>query len=161
MQVISVAHRQARGSGPSLALRINSIVFLRRARGPFAVAADEDRDRIAYDGCDPLAIPIVHKGRRGGATESATQAEIRLCNSGIVRLEGDRRGLEIHALEGSLWVTQQDDINDHVLDAGDRFIICRRGLVVVQSMGEAVLKMTPAKFLPTDKFVGGRKGVNN
>jgi hypothetical protein len=95
------------------------------------------------------------------ATESAAQAEIRLCDSGLMRLEGDRRGLEIHALEGSLWVTQQDDLYDHVLEAGDKFILSHRGLVIIQSMGEAVLKMTPARFLPTDRFVTGRERVNN
>ena len=104
-----------------------------------------------------VSIPVVEDS----ASESAAQAEIRLCDSGLIRLEGDQRGLEIHALEGSLWVTQQDDLYDHVLEAGDKFILSRRGLVIIQSMGEAVLKMTPAKFLPTDRFGTGRERLNN
>jgi hypothetical protein len=111
---------------------------------------ERDKDLI-------VRIPIEDES----TTERASQSEIRLFNSGLIRLEGDQRGLEIHALEGSLWVTQQDDINDHVLDAGEKFILSRRGLVVIQSMGEAVLMMTPARFLPIDKFVTGRERVNN
>jgi hypothetical protein len=43
----------------------------------------------------------------------------------------DALGLEIRVTEGSLWLTQERDAQDHVIGTGGSFRIVRRGAVVL------------------------------
>ncbi len=42
-------------------------------------------------------------------------------------------------LEGQVWVTQEGDIHDYLLDAGDAFVVTQAGLVLVRAMTPARL----------------------
>ncbi|MGB9673600.1 MAG: DUF2917 domain-containing protein [Anaerolineales bacterium] len=68
----------------------------------------------------------------------------------VHHLDGDARGTEIHCLQGILWVTQQDDGQDYVLQSGDSMVVSRRGRVVIEAINDAIVRITPAKFLPAD-----------
>lgn len=45
-----------------------------------------------------------------------------------------RRGSEIRCLEGVLWITQDGDVKDHILSAGEKFTADRKGKVVLQAL---------------------------
>lgn len=52
-------------------------------------------------------------------------------------LKGRRGQQTVLCLEGSIWVTQEGDIRDHVLEKGDAFLITRSGLVLVRALRPA------------------------
>jgi len=55
-------------------------------------------------------------------------------------IEGDRRGDVITCLDGTLWVTQEGDLKDYVLETGRSFWVTRPGTVVVQALENAQFK---------------------
>jgi hypothetical protein len=56
----------------------------------------------------------------------------------LVRLD-DARGITLRVTRGALWITQEHDVRDIVLAAGDSFTIDRRGLTVVEAQGRATV----------------------
>ena len=52
------------------------------------------------------------------------------------RIDGGR-GRLVQCLEGRLWMTQQDDPRDLVLESGDVAVIERDGLTVLQALADA------------------------
>ena len=54
-------------------------------------------------------------------------------------LKGKRRQQTLFCLQGSLWVTQECDIRDYVLEEGDAFIVTLPGLVLVRALTQARL----------------------
>jgi hypothetical protein len=65
------------------------------------------------------------------------RAILRLCDAADARIECRR---------GRLWITEQGDQNDVVLEAGGTYRVCRPGLALVQALREAsvVLRMPDA-----------------
>ncbi len=45
-----------------------------------------------------------------------------------------RPGSEIRCLEGILWVTQEGDPRDYILEPGETFVTHRKGKVVLQAL---------------------------
>lgn len=56
----------------------------------------------------------------------------------IVELDG-ARGTTLRVTRGTLWITQERDVRDIVLSAGDTFTIDRGGLTVVEARGNATV----------------------
>jgi hypothetical protein len=56
----------------------------------------------------------------------------------MVRLDG-ARGTTLRVTRGVLWVTQEGDVCDLMLNAGDAFTIERGGLTLVESLGAATV----------------------
>ena len=52
----------------------------------------------------------------------------------VWNVDGDRRGDVIRCLYGTLWVTQDGDMKDYVLEAGQEFWVTRSGTVIVQAL---------------------------
>lgn len=52
-------------------------------------------------------------------------------------VQGKRRQQTLFCLQGSIWVTQEGDIRDYVLNAGDAFLITLPGLVMVRALTPA------------------------
>lgn len=48
-----------------------------------------------------------------------------------------RRGSEIRCLEGMLWITQEGDLRDYILKAGETFVTDRKGKVVLQALNHS------------------------
>lgn len=61
-------------------------------------------------------------------------AEVSVEKGELLRLEGDRRGMRVQALEGRLWLTQNGDNQDVILEQGQTYRVNRRGLVLIQGM---------------------------
>jgi hypothetical protein len=57
--------------------------------------------------------------------------------SGTVRLPG----VEIRCLSGTVWVTLQGDVEDHVLSAGDSFVASRPGRLAMMAFRPARVRI--------------------
>ena len=55
------------------------------------------------------------------------------------RLKGKRRQQTLFCLQGRMWVTQEGDICDYVLEEGDAFLVTLPGLVLVRALTPARL----------------------
>jgi len=56
----------------------------------------------------------------------------------LVELDG-ARGTTLRVTRGTLWLTQERDVRDIVLHAGDTFTVERGGLTVVEAQGETTV----------------------
>jgi len=61
---------------------------------------------------------------------------VRLCG-GAVRSYAGHRGGGIAVVEGQVWLTQPNDLRDHVLQPGESFAFDGHGRVVIQALGDA------------------------
>jgi hypothetical protein len=69
-----------------------------------------------------------------------TITDISLAKYQLWNLDGDRRGDVISSLSGTLWITQEGDLKDYVLEAGQNFWVTRPGTVIVQALDKAQIK---------------------
>ena len=70
-----------------------------------------------------------------------------------LRIE-DGRDLLIHAWQGSLWITQEGDRRDVLLQAGQSFRLDRNGLALVKCWDDAVLALvSPHENRPARSIV--------
>jgi hypothetical protein len=58
-------------------------------------------------------------------------------------ITSDLRGLAIESRQGTLWVTQEGDPKDYILEPGQRLVVTRRGTLVVQAFSDARLRVAP------------------
>jgi|GEM_PF-1101173 len=68
--------------------------------------------------------------------------DITLDKYSLWNVEGDRRGDVISCLSGSLWITQEGDLSDYVLEPGQEFWVTRAGTVIVQSLDKSKFKFS-------------------
>jgi len=54
-------------------------------------------------------------------------------------VKGRRRQQTVLCITGSIWVTQEGDIADYLLEEGDAFLITRPGLVLVRALQSACI----------------------
>ena len=54
----------------------------------------------------------------------------------------DGRDMLVHVWQGSLWITQERDTRDIVLEAGQSFRLDRNGVALVKSWDETVLALS-------------------
>ena len=59
--------------------------------------------------------------------------EMRIGEGEVLTLD-DAAGYRIHAREGTVWVTEEDDLQDYIVAAGDVLTIARGGRTVVQGL---------------------------
>jgi hypothetical protein len=86
-------------------------------------------------GLQPLDAPIRNaEGRLGEVVELGTH-DVR-------RLDGDHRWRMIICMKGEIWVTQERDLQDYVLTAGDMFIITQSGRVLIEALCDAAVGIT-------------------
>jgi hypothetical protein len=65
---------------------------------------------------------------------SHAKKEVCLDRGEIFRLEGDRRGWVVQALEGRVWLTEAGAAEDVILEKQQTFRIDRKGVVLVQGL---------------------------
>jgi hypothetical protein len=78
-----------------------------------------------------------------GRLVSLQNVELSLLPRQVLTLGGDKRGLEIQCLRGTLWITQANDRDDYFLQTGDTFSVSKAGTVVIQGMKQAQLRIRP------------------
>ena len=55
-------------------------------------------------------------------------------------------GIEVKSLRGDLWITQESDPEDRIVEAGQSFVIDRPGVTLVTALlGPAVLVLQPGR----------------
>lgn len=69
-----------------------------------------------------------------------TLTDINLAKYKLWSIEGDRRGDVINCLHGRLWITQEGDLKDYIVEAGKSFWVTRPGTVVVQALENSQFK---------------------
>ena len=57
------------------------------------------------------------------------------------RMNSDSRGKVVTCLKGMLWISQEGDHKDYVLTPGQEFVVTQRGLVVVQTLRDALMQV--------------------
>ncbi len=58
-------------------------------------------------------------------------------------LTGDRRYQTVACISGSVWITQEGDMQDYLLQEGEVFIITHRGLVIVRALEDSTIGLSP------------------
>lgn len=72
--------------------------------------------------------------------------EARMSKDSLIRTEGNGCGVEIHSIEGALWITQENDPKDHFLMPGEVFTINRTGLVIICALEDAHISIRLSSF---------------
>lgn len=72
----------------------------------------------------------------------APVTDIQLQRKDIARLKGEKRGPAVTCLEGAVWITQAGDPRDHILVAGEKFAVNRRGVVLLEAVRQARVEVT-------------------
>jgi hypothetical protein len=81
----------------------------------------------------------------GKMSSKCRHVEMQLGKKDVFTLMGDQRLTRIKCLEGSLWVTQPGDTEDHILDPGQSFIVNHSGPVIIEGIPFARARLIPAK----------------
>lgn len=68
---------------------------------------------------------------------------VDLAARAIHRIE-DGRGLSITCLQGTVWLTQSDDLRDIILTPGESFVLDREGTALVFAFRESAILVGPA-----------------
>jgi hypothetical protein len=78
-----------------------------------------------------------------------TRSEIDLKNRELLKLVFGQPGACVKCITGALWLTQEGDLQDHLLKAGQSFTLDQQGIVLVQGLpcGKALV-LPPASFEP-------------
>jgi hypothetical protein len=61
--------------------------------------------------------------------------------AGEVLALDDAQGTRILARAGTVWVTEEGEMRDHVVDAGDALVVARPGRTVVQALKPAWISL--------------------
>ena len=64
-------------------------------------------------------------------------APILALEPGEVLTLDDARGVRIHARMGTLWVTEEGDVKDHIVGPGDVRVVASSGRTVVQALARS------------------------
>jgi hypothetical protein len=100
---------------------------------------------------------LQHTGRSMGAPNrfllsnlSTPETVVDLAAGQGWGVKGTRRQQTLFCLQGSVWVTQECDIHDYVLEAGEAFVITLPGLVLVRALKPSRIgyaeSLVPASF---------------
>ncbi|XHR27709.1 MAG: DUF2917 domain-containing protein [Chthoniobacteraceae bacterium] len=71
----------------------------------------------------------------------------------LLRVPGDGGGFRIECRSGKVWITQEGDPRDLVLERGEAAETEGHGLVLVESLCPALVRVTPLDALPTPDFL--------
>jgi hypothetical protein len=79
-----------------------------------------------------------------------------LASGDLLRLP-DARGTTLRVTRGTLWITQDRDVNDIVLAAGDTWTIERDGLTLVEAQADAIVYLSGRAVAAVRLRRNGRK----
>lgn len=67
--------------------------------------------------------------------------KIHLKKKELVAIERDARGLTVSCLDGAIWLTQNGDLNDHLILPSMSFTVSCKGKVVMVALNSATLNV--------------------
>jgi hypothetical protein len=83
--------------------------------------------------------------RLGRLMTNSPVVELCLDTNNVFRLERGAQGATILALSGRLWVTRSGDDRDYLLEAGERYVVRNKGMVLVQGSPEGKARIIPGR----------------
>ena len=75
-------------------------------------------------------------------------------------VKGQRRQQTVLCLAGNIWVTQEGDLKDYLLEEGDAFLITRPGLVMVRALKPACIGYCEGRGDVSRKWWGQQSELN-
>jgi hypothetical protein len=97
---------------------------------------------IVHETCAPLANPTGYAVRLDPAGET-----VRLRRREHLNLDG-AAGWVVTVLSGSAWVTQDGDIRDVVLEAGQSMTLDRNGPAIISPFGDTCVRLSCLELTP-------------
>ncbi len=79
----------------------------------------------------------------GRLLPSSQPIEVPLFPQEVLTLEGDRPGYRIICRKGRLWITQENDAADYVLEQDEEFVVSKSGAVVIQGVQKSKVLIRP------------------
>jgi DUF2917 family protein len=76
--------------------------------------------------------------------ELTSQAPVLALAAGEVVTLDDARGVRIHTRAGQLWVTEEANPRDHIVGAGETFVVSRSGRIVIQALQSSWIALRDA-----------------
>lgn len=93
-----------------------------------------------------LAVQLIREFRPERAVMQAYNDPangIELAKGELGRIAGNNCWRAILCLKGRVWITQVGDPVDHLISAGEMFLVSQAGPVLVQGLTSAQLEITP------------------
>jgi hypothetical protein len=87
------------------------------------------------------------------SVNSIQQAQPRLLSKGGVFVGPDVAGTQIRCEKGTLWLTQDNDVRDIVIAAGEQFTTDRKGTVLVYALADASFSVASAQPQAAPSFL--------
>jgi hypothetical protein len=78
------------------------------------------------------------------------EARVVALRAGEVLTLDDAEGVRIQARSGTVWVTEEDNLEDYIVASGEAFVIDRPGRTVVQALAPARLTLRHPAFAAND-----------
>jgi hypothetical protein len=78
------------------------------------------------------------------------EAPVLALDMGEVITLDDAAGVRIQARTGTVWVTEEGDLKDHIIGAGDAFVISRRGRTLVQALAPSWISIREGVIAAND-----------
>jgi hypothetical protein len=94
----------------------------------------------------------------------ARSTGMRLAKDCLLRIY-DELDMSVRVSSGVVWITQEGDTNDYILQNGDRFSISKRGLTIVSALADATVllkkpdRKTDARSKNTNGFATVSKSI--
>ena len=80
-----------------------------------------------------------------GAADDVPHGRLEIHGGSALRLD-DAEGMLLYVWQGSVWLTQERDRRDHLLQAGESFRLDRAGVALISPLGRnAVVSLTPPR----------------
>jgi hypothetical protein len=77
-----------------------------------------------------------------GAIDYVPHGRLAIAGGSTLRVD-DSKGMLLYVWHGSVWLTQERDRRDHLLESGESFRIDRAGMTLISPLGEgAVVSLT-------------------
>ena len=83
------------------------------------------------------------------------RAVIELEYRGVVPVE-DAKGAQIGCLRGRIWISEWGCCDDIVLEAGQRYVLTRGGVALVQALREALVELRAPASCSSERTARGR-----
>lgn len=81
-----------------------------------------------------------------------SRAKIGLPERGLIKLR-EGAGWLVACHRGRLWITQENDVRDIIVEAGEPFVIERRGLALISALSLASVELIESIPLAQHKIV--------
>lgn len=75
----------------------------------------------------------------------APRIELLLHPREVLNLDNRRQQMAIECKNGVIWVTCAGELEDHVLDAGSRYVPTTKGMIVIEAIDEACVDIEENK----------------